>query len=80
MKLGMSEHKKGTPEVRIRCTQDTGQVRSVHWKYNCCASDWPNARLHAGHLRCRVDMRMSIHDLQNATRKKSQLRRNGAGY
>ena len=36
-----------------------------HWKYSGCTSDWANCKLHAGHLRCRVEMRSSTHDLQN---------------
>lgn len=47
----------------------SGHGCKVHWKYSCCASDWANWRLHAGHLRCRVEMRMSIHGLQNAARE-----------
>jgi hypothetical protein len=70
MKLACQNIKSNTrgPQAKL-CTQDSGHECNIHWKYNCCASDCPNWRLHAGHLRCRVEIRMSIHDLQNATRR-----------
>lgn len=37
-----------------------------YWKNICCTSDCANARLHAGHLRCRVDTLASMHCLQKA--------------
>lgn len=69
MKLACQNIKSNTkgPQAKA-CTQDSGHGCNVHWKYNCCASDCPNWRLHAGHLRCRVEIRMSIHDLQNVCR------------
>ena len=53
-------------DLRCQRRKWSGCMKENYWKNNVCTSPWEKARLHAGHLRCRVAIRESIHDLQNA--------------
>lgn len=61
------EDNKAMENQKVRKHKKPRINRSTYWKYNCCTSDAAKPRLHAGHFRCRVEMRVSTHCLQKAT-------------